>query len=91
MIHALVLEGLHKSELFSKDLVTTALKSSIRNEFDKYQDKIEHLEEFAAKLKSENETLRQHVDQQVLDQFKQQQQKQQQGVSQFYWRHFRQN
>jgi hypothetical protein len=32
-----------------QDMVTTALKSSIRSEFGKYHDKIDHLEEFAAR------------------------------------------
>jgi hypothetical protein len=61
-----------------KDLVTIALKSSVRSEFCKYQEKIDDLQQFAEKLKSENETLRQYVDQDVLLRFQQQRQKLQQ-------------
>ncbi len=58
------------------------LKNTVRNECGRYQAKIDQLQELAEKLKFENETLRQHVDEDLLQQFQQQQQKQQQQQEQ---------
>ena len=65
---------LRSSSHFLQDLVKLLLKNSVKNEFDKYQEKIIYLEELAAKLRSENDSLRPHVDQHVLLQYQQQQQ-----------------
>jgi len=58
------------------------LKNTVRSECGRYQAKIDQLQELAGKLKSENETLRQHVDEDLLQQFQQQQQQQHQHQQQ---------
>jgi len=52
-------------------MVKTILKTTVRSEFCKYQDKIVRLEEIAEQLQHENKLLRNYVDNEVIMQLEQ--------------------
>lgn len=53
------------------DMMKTILKTTVRSEFCKYQNKIVRLEEIAEQLQHENKLLRNYVDSEVISQLEQ--------------------
>ncbi len=52
-------------------MMKTILKTTVRSEFCKYQNKIVRLEEIAEQLQHENKLLRNYVDSEVISQLEQ--------------------